>query len=67
MGMKQEDIHFKARTITKITTIIAMKKTTKMMTITMKMMMLTMKMRMMEETILMMIFLNKLICSRAFA
>ena len=36
--------------------------------LTMKMMMmLTMKMIMMEETILMMIFLNKLICSRAFA
>ena len=42
MGMKQVDIHFKARTITKITTIMVMKKTTKMMTITMKMMMLTM-------------------------
>ena len=43
MGMKQEDILLKARTIKKITTIMVIKKTTKMMTLTtMKMMMLTM-------------------------
>ena len=39
----------------------------RMMMSTMKMMMLTMKMMIMEEMILVMIFLNKLICSRAFA